>query len=1451
MGIQTNFFVDTANNHTKFMKKTIWVPRVVLVLFMLVSSIPFANAQFTAGRLVVVQTSGDSSDLNSPITLVEYTTGGTSGNTLALPSTSGNNPIQILCGSTGSEGLLTTSADGQLLILAGFSSSATTQTVNLANSTAASTSRVVYTVNALNITTQVASSNADFTGNDIRVAVSDGTNFWTGGAASTVAPYDGIDYFPSTSPTSSTNLYPTSTTMPKVYGMRIFNGNLYFSSQKSPYTNQICQLGTGLPTSGNPTVTTLFTVSSPTSPVSQSKATPVDFSIDPTNTYAYVSINYNGKTSVSGIQKWQNISGTWTYQYTLPTSGTALNGYFGLVVDWTTGPNYTMYATRSDAISTTGGANNKIIKVIDMGSAASSTVSTVYTPPNGSYIHGIAFTPFVTGYSLAGATYCQGTTSTPLSVTVASNVSSAVSYQWYSNTTASISGGTLISGATNSTYTPSTTTAGTTYYYCIVQGTACPASSKVSGAIIVNAVPVIGSQSTATATYCTTGTATALSVTATGTGLSYQWYSNTSASNTGGTIISGATSADYTPLITTAGTTYYYCIVTNSSTCSVTSAVSGAIIVNAVPVISSQSTATATYCTTGTATALSVTATGTGLSYQWYSNTSASNTGGTIISGATSADYTPLITTAGTTYYYCIVTNSSTCSVTSAVSGAIIVNAVPVISSQSTATATYCTTGTATALSVTATGTGLSYQWYSNTSASNTGGTIISGATSADYTPLITTAGTTYYYCIVTNNSSCSVTSAVSGAIIVSSLPVINSQSTLAANYCQYGTASSISVTATGTGLTYQWYSNASNSNSGGQSISFATSSSYTPLVTTLGSTYYYCVVTNSNNCSVTSSVSGAISVTRCPFNWTGTTNTDMGTSSNWSTFYTPTSSDTVIISSGVSNMPVLSGVLNVANLTINSGATLTLASGSNLNVYSNITNNGTITATSTSTLAMAGTSSQTISGSSSYSIYNLAINNAAGVSITSSLTANGTITIPNGVLTTNGNLTINFDNGGNIAYSATDAGSISGNVTGTRNFTLGSHYISSPFIGTTVNQIAATTPLTHNGTSLLYTKNFANQNWTAVSSNSTSMSSGEGFSLTLFNAEPVNLTGTYTHNATVSGSSYSNATATEYFLVGNPYPSTLDWNSASGWTNTNISSAIYQWNPTTDVVSSYVSGAGVNGGSNLIPAMQAFMVVTTGSGGNSSVNFGPLCRVTSNTSFFRTVNDPSLTLEVENANSQIDQTLIRFSDMASENYDPTVDAVKCMNPSIVPSLYTVSDDNKNLAINTSPMITPGDAIPLNLKVVVGGTYTIQCSQYNVPGYQLVLFDKFNQSQTIIDTTLKYTIQSLSTDSTDRFQLRLASISTITGTQPLVSTSNALHIYSTESGFIVNTNANNSGSSEIMILDAMGRTLKIMNNITLQTGNNFFPLADIASGVYLVRVTNNTGNYVQKISLVK
>ncbi|MFZ4402352.1 MAG: hypothetical protein ACOYO1_20160, partial [Bacteroidales bacterium] len=97
------------------------------------------------------------------------------------------------------------------------------------------------------------------------------------------------------------------------------------------------------------------------------------------------------------------------------------------------------------------------------------------------------------------------------------------------------------------------------------------------------------------------------------------------------------------------------------------------------PSISSQSTLTQTQCLGGTFTPITVTATGDSLHYQWYSNTTASNSGGISLStnnGAQTNSYTPQATASGTKYYYCVVTG--TCGAdTSAVSGAFIINCAP------------------------------------------------------------------------------------------------------------------------------------------------------------------------------------------------------------------------------------------------------------------------------------------------------------------------------------------------------------------------------------------------------------------------------------------------------------------------------------------------------------------------------------------------------------------------------------------------------------------------------------------------------------------------------------------------------------------------------------------------------------------------------------------------------
>ncbi len=151
------------------------------------------------------------------------------------------------------------------------------------------------------------------------------------------------------------------------------------------------------------------------------------------------------------------------------------------------------------------------------------------------------------------------------------------------------------------------------------------------------------------------------------------------------------------------------------------------------------------------------------------------------------------------------------------------------------------TVGQTATFSVTASGTGLTYQWQKN--AAN-----ISGATSSSYTTPATTladSGATFR-CVVTASVGGSVTSSSATLTVNSSSLSITQQpvdTTVTA-----GQNATFTVTASGTGLSYQWQKNAAN-------ISGATSASYTKAATIYddNGTLYRCVVTASGGGSVTS----------------------------------------------------------------------------------------------------------------------------------------------------------------------------------------------------------------------------------------------------------------------------------------------------------------------------------------------------------------------------------------------------------------------------------------------------------------------------------------------------------------------------------------------------------------------------------------------------------------------
>ncbi|MFN6036983.1 MAG: T9SS type A sorting domain-containing protein [Bacteroidota bacterium] len=224
-------------------------------------------------------------------------------------------------------------------------------------------------------------------------------------------------------------------------------------------------------------------------------------------------------------------------------------------------------------------------------------------------------------------------------------------------------------------------------------------------------------------------------------------------------------------------------------------------VVNPSTAIASQSTATQTVCINGSFSAISVSANGVGLTYQWYSNTTASTTGGTLISGATNNTYTPDATVAGTTYYYAIV-NGTCGTTTSSVSGAMVVNpnnTISLTSTNGTDNQTVCVTNAITSIT------------YSTTGA--TGATIsglpagINGSWSND---VVTISGTssvsgTFNY-TVTLSGGCGTTSTTGTIIITPALAVTGTVVNVGCNGASTGSVS-LSVTGGTTPYTYSWSS--------------------------------------------------------------------------------------------------------------------------------------------------------------------------------------------------------------------------------------------------------------------------------------------------------------------------------------------------------------------------------------------------------------------------------------------------------------------------------------------------------------------------------------------------------------------------------------------------------------------------------------------------------------------
>ncbi len=301
------------------------------------------------------------------------------------------------------------------------------------------------------------------------------------------------------------------------------------------------------------------------------------------------------------------------------------------------------------------------------------------------------------------------------------------------------------------------------YYVRAYNGSCWSAGATAAYAVTINTLPSITAHpNTSPLTTCS-GTAFStpnLSVTASNAA-SYQWYSNTTASNAGGTPV-GTNSATYTVPNNTPGTLYYYVVVSGNAPCaSVTSNVSGARTVNPIPADPNGTiSGTSPACTSTTLTYTPGTGQPeSGVTYYWQTAVKGNLTG---------ADAANPLTVYGnqTTYVRAVI---GTCWSAGSTAGLpIVVNNNPAISGQPADKSTG--DGANATFAVTATNPG-GYQWQESSGAgfaNITNGGKYSGATTAT----LTITGATLsmngyqYRAVVSPNAPCAISATSSAATL-------------------------------------------------------------------------------------------------------------------------------------------------------------------------------------------------------------------------------------------------------------------------------------------------------------------------------------------------------------------------------------------------------------------------------------------------------------------------------------------------------------------------------------------------------------------------------------------------------------------------------------------------------------------------------------------------------------
>ncbi len=377
---------------------------------------------------------------------------------------------------------------------------------------------------------------------------------------------------------------------------------------------------------------------------------------------------------------------------------------------------------------------------------------------------------------------------------------------------------------------------------------------------------------------------------------------------------------------------------------------------------------------------------------------------------------------------------------------------------------------------------------------------------------------------------------------------------------------------------------------------------------------------------------------------------------------------------------------------------------------------------------------------------------------------------------------------------------------------------------------------------------------WEFITSLSTPLTPGRGFAYWIEDAKAPRSDKTISFDGpllstdlTLTTFDYTPDTDHGYNIVGNPFPSAIDWDVGS-WDTTDINGAIWVWEDggSGDGTGTYLFRNSFGAGSltdGIIPMAQGFFIQVNDP--SPSLTIPADARIHSTTPYYKNADKESeldfayAVFEVS-IDGKKDEVWVIFTEQGSAGYDNGWDVNKLFSFEDFPQLY-LEENGYKLSIDALPTLGEETrVVNLNFEPNGSGEHSLMLKNINdLDNAEIMLEDLLTGNLHDLLKESIYTFYAYDIDDPNRFVVHFNPLATGIEDQA----SNIFSIYSLEKNIYIKSN-DHSDNASVFITDIMGR--QIANDLSLSSNLTRIPV-NVSNSYLVVRIIDGEQVITKKL----